>query len=223
VWVLGIDTATRVGSVGLLRDGDIVAEESRPPATGGHNETLFAMIGRVLRRAGLEFGDVGALAVSNGPGSFTGLRIGLSAAKGLAFAGGKKLVAVSTLEALARSVEAREGPLCACLDARRQEVYLALFEAVDGGVRRVGPDMVTAPGEAAAVVAPGALVVGDGPARYENLMAALLRRRARVAEGVHPRGGVVARMGWERLRRGECDDPGALVPFYLRSPLLRAS
>ena len=180
------------------------------------------MMEGVLRDAGIEFRQVDALAISNGPGSFTGLRIGLSAAKGLAYAGGQKVAAVSTLEALAVSAQAVEGPVCACLDARKREVYVAVFEGAGERVRRLTEDAVLRPEDVSLLAPPGCLLVGDGAALYRDLIGERLRVEVRFGDQTHPRGGVVARMGWEKLRQGRCENLGTLSPVYVRGPVLSA-
>ncbi len=220
MWVLGIDTATWTASVGLVWEGRIAAELSQPTASS-HSETLFTLIEAVLHKAQIRLSEVELLAVSQGPGSFTGLRIGLSAVKGLAYAGGQKVVAVSTLEALARSVEGGEGLLCACLDARKRQVFAALFRKEGSGVQRQTPDLAIKPQALSSLVSERCLFVGDGAKLYWAEISALLGEKALFVDLSHPRGGIVARMGWERFCRGEWEDVGTLAPAYVRLPELR--
>lgn len=201
----------------MSRDGTVLAEGTLR-ASGSHAASLPGLVDRVLAEAGLGIEAVEAVAVSIGPGSFTGLRIGLGFAKGLCFAGDLPLAAVSTLEALAHAVDAPAGAtVCAALDARKREVYAALFEAqADGRRHRLGPDVALAPETLAARLPAGCLLVGDAAAAY----AAVLGPRARVLpfDRHPPRGGVVARLGWERLAAGERADVGAIEPAYVRPP-----
>ncbi len=137
--ILGIETATAVCGVALLRDGAVLAEESVLERYA-HAEKLFGFLDDVLERAGVKLQALQGIAVSIGPGSFTGLRIGLSVVKGLHVATGVPVVAVPTLEALAwRAVpEVRDagiGKILAVLDARREEVYWQLFDLTPGGPR----------------------------------------------------------------------------------------
>jgi tRNA threonylcarbamoyladenosine biosynthesis protein TsaB len=214
---LGVDTATWTASVGLVRDGEVVAEKSRY-TTASHGEHLFALVEAVLLEAGVTLSDVGVIAGSSGPGSFTGLRIGLSVVKGLAYAGGQKVVAVSTLEALARSAEEREGLVCACLDARKHEVYAALFRCAGERVDRLTPDMAIKPERLPPMISGRCLLIGDGAEVYREMIARRLGEQVWFSRWVHPRGGVVAQMGWERFCRGEYDSPGTLAPVYVRPP-----
>jgi tRNA threonylcarbamoyladenosine biosynthesis protein TsaB len=202
--------------VGVARDGAILAEgvhrESR-----SHTVSLPVLVERVLGDAGLRIEDVEALAVSIGPGSFTGLRIGLALAKGLAFAGGLPVVGVPTLEALAHVAEAAPGErICAALDARKHEVYAALFVADPAGPRRETPDLALAPEALADRLAPPCVLVGDAGEVYADVLAS--RATLRPFATHHPRGGVVARLGLARLAAGERAEVGTLEPAYVRPP-----
>jgi tRNA threonylcarbamoyladenosine biosynthesis protein TsaB len=199
----------------LVRDGVVLGEdvfhESR-----SHNESLPALIERVLAAAGVGLDDVDGLAVSVGPGSFTGLRVSLALAKGIAFAGGLPLAPVSTLEALAWVADAAPGEtICAALDARKREVYAALFAADDRGPRRLTPDVAQSPEALAAALPARCVLVGDASEAYGEVLAP--RATVRPFASHHPRGGVVARLGWEQLARGEHASLGELEPVYVRA------
>ena len=171
----------------------------------------------MLADAGLDVAAVEAVAVSIGPGSFTGLRIGLSLAKGLAYAGGIPLVAVPTLEALAHVAGVPPGTVvCAALDARKHECWAALFRRTADGVERLGPDPAGAPERRAAARPAGAGRGGDAGGVYADV----LRKAATVLPFAanHPRGGVIARLGALRLAAGEAADPGTVEPMYVRAP-----
>lgn len=201
----------------MTRDGVVLAEAAEA-TRGSHVTGLPALVERTVAGAGLAMADVQAVAVSIGPGSFTGLRVGLAFAKGLVFAGGLPLVAVPTLEALAFVAEAPPGTtVCAALDARKREVYAALFR-VDAGGRpvRLTPDRALAPEALARELRPGCVLVGDGAEAYADALAAAGDVRPFATHP--PRGGVVARLGEERLRAGDAADPGTLEPAYVRPP-----
>ena len=136
--ILAVDTAGKTAGVALLQD-DRLLYEVYLDAGMTHSETLMPMIDTCLKMCGLTCADIDLYAVNAGPGSFTGLRIGLAAVKGLAFPHDTPCAAVSTLEALAYSA-AVEGTLLCALDARRGEVYWAGFFAADGAVERLCPD-----------------------------------------------------------------------------------
>lgn len=231
--ILGIDTATAAASVALVRDAKVLCEESRSAAASGngrpagrtnHAETLLPQIDRVLRRSRVALADIGALAVAIGPGSFTGLRIGLSTAKGLAYGEEIPVVGVPTLEAVAARVNDYDGFVCPFLDARKKEVYAALFQRQGSTLERVSEDVVAPP---AAVIentrrylnGGACLFIGDGVASYGDLIKAALAGRGRLTfgEGYASSAAAVARLAAEKVRRHEFDPVGPLAPIYLRA------
>ncbi len=214
--VLGIDTATWTAAVGLVRDGVVLAEDVHRESRS-HTASLPALVQRVLEAAAATIDEVEAVAVSIGPGSFTGLRIGLGLAKGIAFAGPIPCIPVPTLEALAWAAEAAPGTsICAALDARKREVYAALFAATASGPRRLTPDLALTPDALAARLEPPCVVVGDAAEVYGDVLGA--RASLRPFATHHPRGGIIARLGWQRLATGEAPNPGELEPVYVRLP-----
>jgi tRNA threonylcarbamoyl adenosine modification protein YeaZ len=217
VRVLGIDTATRHASIGICEDNEILVEKTERQVAS-HAALILPLVDTVLREARLDVDQLDAVAVSAGPGSFTGLRIGLSVAKGLACATAARLVGVSTLEALARTVVDRGGLIWTLLDARKGEVYAASFEASDGKLRRLTDDRVTVAEEIVALLPSTCTIVGDVEARYGELL------RGRAGSGLRflpfnefgPRGGIVATMGACAVRQGRAVDPTVFEPAYIR-------
>lgn len=216
--ILGLDTATSRASVGLLVDGEVVDEQSQV-ARGSHAVTVLPLIADTLHRAGCRVRDLDAIAVSSGPGSFTGLRVGLSVAKGLACATAVPVVAVPTLEALARTLPQDQGCIWTILDARKGEVYAASFESVSaGGVRRLTPDTVVSAAELVTQMTVPCVVVGDALPRYGAFLQAQLGAGATLLpyDTYGASGGVVAIMGCERLRAGAADLAASIEPVYVR-------
>jgi tRNA threonylcarbamoyladenosine biosynthesis protein TsaB len=228
--ILGIDTATATASVALVEDGKLVLEEIRsaprhgaPAGRGNHAEILLPAIETVLSKTGLSLSAISAFAVSIGPGSFTGLRIGLSTVKGLVYGSEIPVVGIPTLAAIARKVTAWDGLICPFLDARKKEVYAALFRQRAGALERLTEDLVCS---AEAVIERVAaldggepcLFIGDGIESYGKLITAALGDRSRVTLGeVYPSTAcAVAQLGEARLARQERDPVGAMVPLYLR-------
>lgn len=137
--ILALETAAKAVSAAITEDGKVLAAGYQDTGLT-HSATLMPIVEGLFRNTGLAPVDVDVVAVSAGPGSFTGVRIGVSAAKGIAFAVEKPAAAVSTLAALARNVAFADGLIICAMDARRQQVYNALFEAKNGILTRLTPD-----------------------------------------------------------------------------------
>lgn len=182
-----------------------------------HAGDLPVQVSGLLARCGLAWSDLEGLAVSIGPGSFTGLRIAVGFAKGLAFAGGLRVAAVSTLEALALAAGAPAGArVCAAIDARKHEIYAALFQASAAGtVRRLTSDALWPPAAFAAACDAATIVVGDAAAEYPDAFAGTVVRPFATH---HPRGEVVAQLGGAQLAAGQHVALAALEPAYVRAP-----
>jgi tRNA threonylcarbamoyladenosine biosynthesis protein TsaB len=209
--VLAIDTATLTAAVGLWRDGQLLAERRRPVTT--HSEALLAMVDESFAEAGLRAADLDGVVCGAGPGSFTGLRIGLATAKGLCFALDRPLALVPTLAAMA--ARAPDGRVLATLDAYKGEVYAAVY-AVAGGVPTVEGDVGVLPPDrlvAQLAAAPPAYVVGHGVAKYPALVMPGSRL---VDDEPGPRPAELARLGAARLAAGDHDELATAAPTYVR-------
>lgn len=215
--VLGLDTATWTASVGLI-DGDTELVERSLAVTGSHARTLLPMIEETLAAAGMDLRDLDLLAVSIGPGSFTGLRIGLSVAKGLGWASGIPLVGVPTLEALAHAAAPRPGLICPVLDARKREVYGAAFRWAGATLECVAEVDVLPPEQFAARLTPPCTLVGDGVDAYASVWRACLGEGADLVPfaDLSPRGSVVARLGAARFRLRGSSSVAQAEPLYVR-------
>lgn len=221
--LVAIETAAGPCSVALLIDGDVVVELTlnRPRA---HAENLVPLLADALRYGGLEAGDLDAVAVSAGPGSFTGLRIGASTAKGLAVAVDADLVDVPSLEALAfpaRDMLAESDILLAAFDARRDDVFASAFRREPDGSLGVRMETVAiSAGELArrlGTVEGAVWLVGDGGAKIARAWPDGAAPATLLPEAdVHPAAASVARLGAARLSRGETADPSHFEPFYLK-------
>ena len=140
---LAFETSAKAASVALTEDGRLLGESYQNTGLT-HSQTLMVMAEDLLKQCGKTMADVTAVAVAEGPGSFTGVRIGVAAAKGLAWGGQLPCYGVSTLEAMAVSLGIYEGHICACMDARRNQVYNALFLAEGGKLERLTEDRAIA-------------------------------------------------------------------------------
>lgn len=217
--LLAIDTATDRMGVALVDDGRLLASyellAERP-----HASELPQAVTRVLDAGGATLPQLEGLAVDIGPGSFTGLRIGLAFVKALAFASKRPVVGVSSLEVLANGVPLTDAAICPLLDAKRRQVYAAVFRAVDGAVRRDADDVLAPIDELPRLIPTGpVLFLGDGAELYRAPLIAAAGARARFAppELSWPNAGTLGRLALARLRRGERDDPKTLLPRYLYS------
>jgi tRNA threonylcarbamoyladenosine biosynthesis protein TsaB len=218
--ILAFDTSTWTCAVALVRDGAVLAERCERTESS-HAATLPRLVAEVLDAAGERPAAGDAVAVSIGPGSFTGLRIGLSFAKGLACAGGWRIVGVPTLDALALSAPSWDGRLCAALDARKREVYAALYERDAAGIARLGSPRATTPARLAEAVGAPCVFIGDAVEAYGDVFRAVLGAGARLVPSDRhpPRASAVARLAAARLAREPAgDDLVALSPAYLRPP-----
>lgn len=223
--ILALDSSTRFGSAALVRDGAPLVEYTLS-VQRTHAERLLPAVAQVLEGAGLAPGDVEAVAVTRGPGSFTGLRIALATAKGLAYALSRPVIGVGTLDALAFGVAGWADFICPLLDARRGEAYAAVFRRQPGGRSERVSDYLALP--VPAILDRLAEAAGEGRVAFVGdavpLHAALLRERWG-ERAVFPGEAVAAlRASWvaalaaERLARGETDSPETLVPLYVRPP-----
>jgi len=230
VRILGVDTATSTASVALIEDEALLAEEIYGAAAPGetkknHAEIILPLIQSLLSKAHVALADLSGIAVSIGPGSFTGLRIGLATVKGLAYDSGLPAVGVSTLLATAATVTRSDGPVCALLDARKHEVYFGLFRWEEKTLCAIGVETVTSIHAAVEALRPHACAsaplraVGDGARVYEkSLRDALDGAVTVVKENMSSVAAQAAFLACDRIMRGASDDAGALLPIYLRRP-----
>jgi tRNA threonylcarbamoyladenosine biosynthesis protein TsaB len=220
--VLGIETATASQSVALLEDQQVVADACWSGTGGG---TLLPMIDSLLRKAGVSPASVDAVAVSVGPGSFTGVRVGLATGKGFALGTDAKVIGVSTLEALAASYGLRQGTVFAVLHAGRGELYAACYSCEDSELQALCAESVLSP-EALAVETSlpshGDIhIIGDAVAAYRERLEIAFRGRACVTdEGLRarPTAATVARLALKQIQRnptGTLHDK-EVDPVYLR-------
>jgi tRNA threonylcarbamoyladenosine biosynthesis protein TsaB len=209
--VLALDTSTLQASVALLDDDALLAERERVVTT--HSEALLILVDECLRAANLSARDVDVVACGAGPGSFTGLRIGLATAKGLCFALDKPLVMISSLAAIA--ARAPDGPFCAAVDAFKNEVYAARFIVAGGLPVHASEERVLPPAELRQELAVHAPIVlaGSGAQKYPELVGAGVRL---LDERPGPRALDVARLARRRAEQQDFDALATAAPRYIR-------
>jgi tRNA threonylcarbamoyladenosine biosynthesis protein TsaB len=216
--ILAVDTATQTGSVAVLEDDTLVAEV-QVTSSKTHAKRIMCAVDCTLRMAGIEVGEVDGFAVTTGPGSFTGLRIGISAVKGLAFATGKPVTGVSTLDALSHQFPWCPSLICPVLDARKAQVYTALYRGRrDGDWEKVVSDRAVNPRPWLIQIEGSCVFVGDGAVLYKDLIEDILGPRARFAPPYLNalRASVVAHVGLKQIQGGQAVEVGRLVPYYIR-------
>jgi len=216
--ILAVDTTTPSGSVALLRDEALLGEFNLESAST-HSTRLLSSIDLLIRANRLDIQDVDAYAVAAGPGSFTGIRIGLSAVKSLAFASGKLVAPVSTLEALASKIAAPPVRLaCPILDAKKGEIYAALFEAKGPRLIEPIPQGAYDP-DAFFTRLPAHRVtsfIGNGLDLYRDKLLTYMRDKARFPRRSPFIAAEVGRLGHRLLLEGKGVPAGGLEPVYFR-------
>ena len=217
MYILGIETSTMTGSVAIITEQQLIVEQTINTKIT-HAERLITTIDDTLRAASLTIREIDGIAVSSGPGSFTGLRIGVTTAKSLAYSIRKPIVAVSSLDALSSQFFYTSYLICPMLDARKKEVYSACYRNSGAKVQRVSEYAVITPANLLKGIHEPTLFLGDGVMPYRREIASTLGESAIFADAAHllPRGSLVAKLGCDRLLAGEQDDCSALTPFYLR-------
>lgn len=212
--VLAIDTALKGGGVALARDGELLAE-SFWQVGSTHSRLLLPAIANLLETAGESRQSLEGVAVCAGPGYFTGLRIGLASAQGLALGLGIMACPVSSLRLLALGAASHQGVIWAVADARRGLVYAAPFRSGPAGLQRLAPDAAMSPERLAVAIEPPALLVGDGARLYGAELTAPGAVLAPAAFDL-PRPAHLALLGARRLAEGRGVLPQSLAARYCR-------
>ena len=219
--ILALETAAKAVSAAVTEEGKVLASAYQDTGLT-HSRTLMPLVELLLRNTDMTAADLDVIAVSAGPGSFTGVRIGVSAAKGLAWAVDKPCAAVSTLAALARNVAFLDGLVVCAMDARRQQVYNALFEAKNGRLTRLTEDRAIALAELAEELRSDPrpkTVLGDGGKLcYDFLTEAGIPCRLAPAHLVKENAVSVALEAEDIARAGGLVTAQELAPVYLRPP-----
>ena len=211
-FILNIETATKNCSVCLAKDGIPVAVSEYAGEGYAHAEKLHVFIEEVLQKAGIGYKDLTAIAVSMGPGSYTGLRIGVSAAKGLCYALGIPLLAIDTLELLARKVTISEGVIIPMIDARRMEAYTAVFDKDYNKLRETKAEVITE--ESFQDIAGNIHLVGDGSAKCREILSQ--DRFVYHEEVLYPSSVQMAMLSFNKHEKSDTVDVAYFEPFYLK-------
>ena len=217
--ILAFETSAKAGSVALMDEGKLLAESYQNTGLT-HSQTLLTMAEDLLKSCGRSVQDVNAVAVAAGPGSFTGVRIGVAAAKGFAWGGSLPCYGVSTLESMALQMGAWQGYICPVMDARRSQVYNALFHAEKGQLTRITEDRAIALADLAEELKKleePIFLVGDGSVLcYNTLLESVPNLVCPPEHRMHQRASGVALAAQAAIVRGEDGNAAALAPNYLR-------
>ena len=220
--ILGVDTSTPIGSIALIEGDNLIAEHTLD-IVQAHSSRLMPAIDSVLKWGNITVDDLDGCAVGIGPGSFTGIRIGVATIKSICYAVDKPIVGISTLEAIAYNLRWSKSIICSLLDARRSEIYGAIFEG-DTQWQRLSEDLCLPIDAFLARIktetTPDCTInfVGDGLETYGNVVRETLGEQADFADAIFnvPRGATIAHLGGKRLKRRESDSYWTLVPNYVR-------
>ena len=217
--LLAFETSAKAASVALF-DGSKLLGESYQNTGLTHSQTLLVMAQDLLNQCGKKPTDVQAVAVAEGPGSFTGVRIGVAAAKGFAWGKDLPCYGVSTLESMALGLGAYDGIICPVMDARRNQVYNALFDASQASVSRITPDRAISLEDLGAELKNAKkpiFLVGDGSILcYDTLKDTVANLVMPAEHRMHQRAVGVGHAALQKIAAGETGDGNALTPNYLR-------
>ncbi len=211
--ILNLETSATNCSVSVAENGEVLSLIEENSANYSHSEQLHKFIQAALNEAGLEQTQLDAIAVSKGPGSYTGLRIGVSAAKGLSYALDLPLISVDTLKCLATSVNVDDGFIIPLLDARRMEVYAAVFDSNYSLLRETWAEIIQ-PDSFEEYVGQGpVLILGNGAEKSKEVLPDL---QIQYDTSKLPSAKEMAALSYEKFRSGQFEDTAYFEPFYLK-------
>ncbi|CDF77967.1 peptidase, M22 family, partial [Formosa agariphila KMM 3901] len=211
--LLNIETATTNCSVSLSKDGETFALKEDNDKGYSHAERLHGYIKALLEENNIDKSQIDAISISKGPGSYTGLRIGVSTAKGLCFALNKPLIAVSTLEALAHQVQASEGVIVSMLDARRMEVYSAVYDANYKEVREIQAEILDEASFKPYLEQGKVYFVGNG---VEKTKTVITHPNAIFVDGKLPSAREMGVLAELKHKKSDTEDVAYFEPYYLK-------
>ncbi len=216
--ILNIETATKNCSVSLSSEGKLLAIKELNDGNYSHSENLHVFIEEVLKSASKSFSDINAIAVSKGPGSYTGLRIGVSAAKGLCFSLDKPLISVSTLASLANSIKIEKGAVIVpLLDARRMEVYSTVFDSNYNQIREVKAEVIDSTSFSAFLNKGEVYFLGDGAEKCKDV---IKHKNAIFLDDYFPSAKQMVNLSYDKFKISDIEDVAYFEPFYLKDFLI---
>ncbi len=218
-YIVNIETATKNCSVALARNGKTILCKEIAEEGYSHAEQLHVFIETILQEAGIHFQDLQAVAVSQGPGSYTGLRIGVSAAKGLCFTLNIPLIAIDTLQVLASQVKARDGLIVPMLDARRMEVYSAIFDTNLEQQREVQAEIITE--DSFGTLSETVYFVGDCAEKCQTVLKQ--PNFVFLEEIKYPSANDMSSLSFSKFQDSNFEDVAYFEPYYLKDFMIMTS
>ncbi len=219
LYILNIETATKNCSVALAKEGQTIICKEIAEEGYSHAERLHVFIEEIIKESGIGFFDLNAIAVSQGPGSYTGLRIGVSAAKGLCFALNIPLIAVDTLQVLASQAKLTDGLLIPMLDARRMEVYSAIFNSKLEKQREVQAEIITE--NSFETISDTIYFLGDC---LEKCQSVLVKPNFVFLEEIqYPSAKEMGALSYKKFQKKEFEDLAYFEPYYLKDFMITTS
>lgn len=212
-YILNIETATTNCSVSLSKKGEALVLKEDNSLNYSHAESLHVFIDTILKSANLKPSDLDAIAVSKGPGSYTGLRIGVSAAKGLCFALDIPLIAVETLKSLAHQVTSKEGVIIPMLDARRMEVYSAVYDPSYHQIRDTEAQILNETSFQSYLRNGPVYFIGNGVEKAQTI---LTHPNANFIEGKLPSAREMGQLAYAKYKKNDTEDVAYFEPYYLK-------
>jgi tRNA threonylcarbamoyladenosine biosynthesis protein TsaB len=212
-YILNIETTTTNCSVSLSNQGETVVLKEDYSSNYSHAERLHVYIDQVLKEANITVNELDAVAISKGPGSYTGLRIGVSTAKGLCYAADKPLISVATLKALAHQITMDEGIIIPMLDARRMEVYSAVYDANHSQIRETQAQILEANVFDDYLEDNKVYFVGNGVEKAKEI---INHPNAIFIEGKLPSANEMSILSYKKYKKSDIEDVAYFEPYYLK-------
>ncbi|SDS34502.1 tRNA threonylcarbamoyladenosine biosynthesis protein TsaB [Polaribacter sp. KT25b] len=211
--ILNIETTTKNCSVSIANNGTILAIKELNNGNYSHAEVLHPFIVDVLKEANISSDKIDAVAISKGPGSYTGLRIGVSAAKGLCFAFDKPLISIDTLTSLSYSISIDTGFLVPMLDARRMEVYAAVFNEKHEKVREIKAEIIDENSFSEYLKSKKVYFLGDGAQKCKGI---ITHKNAVFVDAKFPSAKEMAQLSYDKYKKSDIENVAYFEPFYLK-------
>lgn len=213
IYILNIETATKNCSVSIAKNGKLVVIKELCEQNYSHAEKLMPFINSCLNKAAIDFNNLNAVAIGKGPGSFTGLRIGVSTAKGLCYALDIPLISVDTLEILANAITIKKGFIIPLLDARRKEVYTAVFDASKKWIKETYNHVLETNSFKEYLNKDKVFFLGDATTKTKEIIA---HNNAVFYDDIHPSTNEMCILTYQKYVNNDIEDVAYFEPFYLK-------